>query len=215
MTIAKMIDHTLLKPEASEKDIVRLCHEAKQYQFASVCVPPVYVYMAAKMLYGTGVKVGTVIGFPLGANDTEIKVYEVYLAKAHGANEVDMVMNIGWAKSGRWDAVTRDVGRVAEAAHGSGLLLKVIVETALLTEEEKKKAAALVVESGAEYIKTSTGFAKGGATVEDVRNFKLWVGDKIKIKASGGIRTRELALALIDAGAERLGTSAGIQLLGP
>jgi len=137
MTIAKMIDYTLLKPDATEKDIVRLCHEAKQYAFASVCVQPVNVYIAAKLLYGTGVNVATVIGFPLGASYTEVKVHEVYMAKAHGAKEVDMVMNIGWAKSGKWADVARDIGRVVEAAHCSGMLVKIVIETALLTEDEK------------------------------------------------------------------------------
>lgn len=213
MNIAGMIDHTLLKPDAAEKDIVLLCHEAKQYKFAAVCVNPSYVHIAAKLLYGTGVDVAAVIGFPLGATYTDVKVYELYMVKAHGAKEVDMVMNIGLAKAGNWDAVALDIHRVVEAAHDSGMLVKVIIETALLTEEEKRKAAMIVRNSGAEYIKTSTGFAGGGASVEDVRNLKTWVGENVKVKASGGIRTKEFALELIQAGAERLGTSAGIALV--
>lgn len=213
MNLAGMIDHTLLKPEATEKDIVKLCHEAKQHQFATVCVNPAYIYTAAKLLHGTCVGVAAVIGFPLGATMTEIKVQEVFAAKAHGAREVDMVMNIGWAKSGNWEAVEKDITRVVEASHCCGVTVKVIIETSLLTEEEKQQAAEIVKRSGAEYIKTSTGFAGGGATVEDVRNLKAWVGEGVKVKASGGIRTREFALQLIEAGADRLGTSAGVQLV--
>ncbi|MBP1759457.1 MAG: deoxyribose-phosphate aldolase, partial [Firmicutes bacterium] len=168
---------------------------------------------AAKLLHGTCVGVATVIGFPLGATMTEIKVQEVFAAKAHGAREVDMVMNIGYAKSGNWEAVEKDITRVVEAAHCCGVTVKVILETSLLTEEEKRQAAEIVKRSGAEFIKTSTGFAGGGATVEDVRNLKAWVGEGVKVKASGGIRTREFALQLVEAGAERLGASAGVQLI--
>lgn len=213
MNLAGMIDHTLLKPDAMEKDIVKLCHEAKQHQFATVCVNPAYICTAAKLLHGTNVGVAAVIGFPLGATMTEIKVQEVFAAKAHGAREVDMVMNIGWAKSENWEAVEKDITRVVEAAHGCGVTVKVIIETSLLTEEEKRDAAEIVKRSGAEYIKTSTGFAGGGATVEDVRNLKAWVGEGVKVKASGGIRTREFALQLVEAGADRLGTSVGVQLI--
>lgn len=213
MNLAGMIDHTLLKADATEKDVVRLCHEAKEYHFASVCVNPAYVPVAAKLLYGTGIGVAAVIGFPLGATLTEIKVQEVLAVKALGARETDMVMNIGWAKSGAWDKVERDIFRVVESAHCCGMLIKVIIETALLSEEEKRRAAKIVVKSGADYIKTSTGFGGGGATVEDVKQLRAWVGDKIKIKAAGGIRTREVAAALVAAGADRLGTSAGIALV--
>lgn len=213
MNLAGMIDHTLLKPDATDKDIVKLCHEAKQHQFATVCVNPAYICTAAKLLHGTCVGVATVIGFPLGATMTEIKVQEVFAAKAHGAREVDMVMNIGYAKSGNWEAVEKDITRVVEAAHCCGVTVKVILETSLLTEEEKRQAAEIVKRSGAEFIKTSTGFAGGGATVEDVRNLKAWVGEGVKVKASGGIRTREFALQLVEAGAERLGASAGVQLI--
>ncbi|MDP4161414.1 MAG: deoxyribose-phosphate aldolase, partial [Bacillota bacterium] len=207
MNLAGMTDHTLLKPQATEKDIVVLCHQAQEHKFATVCVNPTYVQTAAKILRGTGIGVAAVVGFPLGATFTEVKVQEVFMVKAHGGSEVDMVINIGWAKSGEWDAVERDIVRVVEAARECGLIIKVIIETCLLTEDEKKLAAEIVKRSGADYIKTSTGFAGGGATVEDVRNLKAWVGEDIKVKASGGIRTREFALELVEAGAERLGTS--------
>ena len=208
MKVAGMTDHTLLKPQATEKDIVALCHEAQQHKFASVCVNPTYVQTAAKLLHGTGIGVAAVVGFPLGATFTEVKVQEVFMVKAHGGKEVDMVINVGCAKSGNWEAVEQDIVRVTEAAHGCGLLIKVIIETCLLTEDEKKTVAGIVKRAGADYIKTSTGFAGGGAMVEDVRNLKAWVGENVKVKASGGIRTREFALELIEAGAERLGTSA-------
>ena len=208
MNLAGMTDHTLLKPQATEKDIVALCHEAQQHKFATVCVNPMYVQTAAKLLHGTGIGVAAVVGFPLGATFTEVKVQEVFMIKAHGGKEVDMVINIGWAKSGNWEAVEQDIVRVVEAAHSCGLIIKVIIETSLLTEGEKKTVAEIVKLSGADYIKTSTGFAVGGATVEDVRNLKAWVGDDVKVKASGGVRNREFALELIEAGAERLGTSA-------
>lgn len=213
MNLAGMIDHTLLKPDATEKDIVNLCHEAKQHKFATVCINPAYICTAAKLLHGSGVGVATVIGFPLGATMTEIKVQEIFAAKAHGAREVDIVMNIGWAKSGNWEAVEKDIARAVEAAHCCGVTVKIIIETSLLTEDEKQKAAEIVKASGAEYIKTSTGFAGGGATVEDVRNLKTWVGESVKVKASGGVRSREFALQLVEAGADRLGTSSGVQLI--
>ncbi|KLU65982.1 deoxyribose-phosphate aldolase 2 [Desulfosporosinus acididurans] len=211
INLAGMTDHTLLKPQAAEKDIVALCLEAQEHKFATVCVNPSYVQTAAKLLFGTGIGVAAVVGFPLGATFTEAKVSEVYMVKAHGGKEVDMVINVGWAKSGKWDAVERDIVRVVEAAHGCGLLIKVIIETCLLTEDEKKTAAEIVKRSGADFIKTSTGFAGGGASVEDVRNLKKWVGENVKVKASGGIRTREFALQLVEAGAERLGTSAVLE----
>lgn len=209
----QMIDHTILKADATEKDIVNLCHEAKQHKFATVCINPAYICTAAKLLHGSGVGVATVIGFPLGATMTEVKVQEIFAAKAHGAREVDVVMNIGLAKSGNWDAVEKDILRTVEAAHCCGVIIKVIIETSLLTEDEKRKAAEIVKNAEADYIKTSTGFAGGGATVEDVRNLKAWVGESVKVKASGGIRTREFALELIEAGADRLGTSSGVQLI--
>ncbi|HHY27035.1 MAG TPA: deoxyribose-phosphate aldolase [Desulfitobacterium dehalogenans] len=213
MNLAGMIDHTLLKAEATEKDIVNLCHEAKQHKFATVCINPAYICTAAKLLHGSGVGVATVIGFPLGATMTEIKVQEIFAAKAHGAREVDIVMNIGWAKSGNWEAVEKDITRTVEGAHSCGVITKIIIETSLLTEDEKQKAAEIVKASGADYIKTSTGFAGGGATVEDVRNLKAWVGQSVKVKASGGIRSRDIALKMVEAGADRLGTSSGVQII--
>ncbi|MHB8125621.1 MAG: deoxyribose-phosphate aldolase [Desulfitobacteriaceae bacterium] len=213
MNIAGMIDHSLLKADATEKEIVNLCHEAKINRFAMVCVNPCYVKIAAKVLHGTGVGVVAVVGFPLGATFTEVKVQEVFAVKAFGAKEVDMVMNVGCAKSADWGAVEQDIKRVVEAAHSCNLIIKVIIETSLLTEDEKKRAAEIVTKIGADFIKTSSGFAGGGATVEDVRKLRTWIGEGVKIKASGGIKTRELALQLIEAGADRLGTSSGLNLI--
>lgn len=212
MDLAGKIDHTILKPDATEKDIVNLCHEAVKHGFASVCVNPTYICTAARLLHGTNVAPSTVIGFPLGAALTEIKIQEILAAKAHGAREVDVVINIGRVKSGDWKIVQRDIELMVQTAQSCGLKIKVIIETALLTENEKKGIAEIVKETGADYIKTSTGFF-GGATVEDVRNLKEWVGPAVKVKASGGIRTREFALELIAAGADRLGTSSGVNLL--
>ncbi len=213
MSIAGKIEHTLLKADATEKEIVNLCHEAKMNRFAAVCVNPCYVRIAAKVLHGTGVGVVAVIGFPLGATLTEIKVQEVLAVKAFGAKEVDMVMNVGWAKSGNWGAVEQDIERVVESAHACGLIIKVIIETSLLTEAEKKCAAEIVTRAGADFIKTSSGYASGGATVEDILNLKAWTGEGVRIKASGGIKTRESALQLIKAGADRLGSSSGLSLI--
>lgn len=212
LDIASKIDHTLLRPEATEKDIVNLCHEAVKYGFASVCVNPTYLCTAARLLHGTNVAPTTVVGFPLGAALAEIKVQEILAAKAHGAREVDVVMNIGRAKSGDWKAVRRDVEMMVQTAQGCGMKIKIIIEIGLLNEEEKKQSAEIVREAGADYIKTSTGFF-GGASVQDVRNLKNWVGAAVKVKASGGIRTKGFALELIEAGAERLGTSSGAALL--
>jgi deoxyribose-phosphate aldolase len=208
-----MIEHTLLKADATEKEIVNICHEAKINGFAAVCVNPCYVRIAAKVLHGTRVGVVAVVGFPLGATLTEIKVQEVFAVKAFGAKEVDMVMNVGWAKSGDWEAVEQDIKRVVEAAHSCGLIIKVIIETSLLTDAEKKCAAEIVTRVGADFIKTSSGFASGGVTIEDIRNLKAWIGEGIRIKASGGIKTRESALQLIKAGADRLGSSSGLSLI--
>ncbi len=207
MNLARKIDYTLLKPQATEKDIVALCHEAQEHKFAAVCVNPIYVKTAAKLLHGTGIGVAAVVGFPFGATFTEVKIQEVFMIKAHGGKEADMVINLGWAKSGNWQDVEQEIVRVVEAAHSCGLQIKVIIETCLLSEDEKKQAAEIVKRSGADYIKTSTGFAEGGATVEDVRKLKAWVGEDVKVKAAGGIRTRDFALELVEAGAERLGTS--------
>lgn len=212
MNLASYIDHTLLKPSATVEDIIQLCREAEQHQFAAVCVNPVYVDLAAHCLAGTGVKTATVIGFPLGATFTEAKVAEAKEAVLRKANELDMVINIGAVKAGMWEVVTEDIRQVVGAADGA--LVKVIIETGLLTDDEKRRACQAILDAGAQFVKTSTGFGPGGATVEDIRLFKQVVADKIGIKASGGIRTLEQAKALIDAGATRLGTSAGVGIAG-
>jgi deoxyribose-phosphate aldolase len=212
LEIAGRIDHTLLKPEATEKDIVNLCHEAVKYGFASVCVNPIYLCTAARLLHGTGVAPTTVVGFPLGAVVTETKVQEILAAKAYGAREVDALINVGRLKSGDWKIVEHDLDLMVRTAQGCGLKIKIIIETSLLNPEEKKKAAELVKQAGADYVKTSTGFF-GGVTVQDVKDLKQWVGPQVKIKASGGIRTKEFALELIAAGADRLGTSSGAALI--
>ncbi|MBP1765448.1 MAG: deoC [Firmicutes bacterium] len=212
MELAKYIDHTLLKADATVEDIIRLCQEAETYGFAAVCINPCYVDLAAHLLAESEVNVCTVIGFPLGANLTEVKVLETKEAVLRKAKEVDLVMNIGAAKSGRWEAVVDEIKQVVEAADGA--VVKVIIETALLTTEEKKQACQAVIDGGAQYVKTSTGFSSGGATEEDVRLLKELVGDQLKIKAAGGIRTREQAETMIAAGAARIGTSAGPSLVG-
>lgn len=210
MNVKKYIDHTILKPEATSKDIRQLCSEAAEHQFAAVCVNPCYVELAAHLLKGTKVKVATVVGFPLGANLSLVKAFEAKQAILQGADEIDMVINIGAAKAGLWDAVLTDIKQVVAAA--AGCTVKVIVETALLSEDEKKQVCQIVLVSGAHYIKTSTGFSTGGATASDIQLFKAIVGDKIGIKASGGIRTYEDAAAMIEAGATRLGTSGGVKI---
>ncbi|AIF49630.1 deoxyribose-phosphate aldolase [Pelosinus sp. UFO1] len=211
MDLANYIDHTILKPEATPQDIRRLCSEAIKCNFAAVCVNPCYVDLAVSLLVGSGVNVATVIGFPLGANLSVVKAFEARQAILHGADELDMVINVGAAKLGLWEAVSYDIEQVLSEAQGR--TVKVIVETGLLTEEEKEKVCHIVLESGAQYIKTSTGFVPGGATVADIKLFKSIVGDKIGIKASGGIRTLEDAKAMITAGATRLGTSAGVSIV--
>nr|QPB69182.1 deoxyribose-phosphate aldolase [synthetic construct] len=212
MNIAKMIDHTLLKPEATEQQIVQLCTEAKQYGFAAVCVNPTWVKTAARELSGTDVRVCTVIGFPLGATTPETKAFETTNAIENGAREVDMVINIGALKSGQDELVERDIRAVVEAAAGRALV-KVIVETALLTDEEKVRACQLAVKAGADYVKTSTGFSGGGATVEDVALMRKTVGDRAGVKASGGVRDWKTAEAMINAGATRIGTSSGVAIV--
>lgn len=211
MELAKYIDHTLLKPDATIDDIIKLCQEAAQYKFAAVCVNPCYVDLAAHLLAGSNVKVATVVGFPLGATSSVVKAFETKTSIEAKADEIDMVMNIGAAKSGQWEAVTEDIRHVVAAADGNPV--KVIIETGLLTNEEKRLACQSILAAGAHYVKTSTGFGPSGATVEDIQLFKEEVGDKIGIKASGGVRTREQAEAFIAAGATRLGTSAGATLL--
>ncbi len=211
MELAKYIEHTLLKAEATVEDIIRLCQEAEKYNFAAVCVNPCYVDLAAHLLVDSGVKVCTVIGFPLGATLTEVKVLETKEAVLRKAKEVDLVMNIGAAKSGRWEMVVDEIKQVVDAADGA--VVKVIIETALLTGSEKRQACQAVLDGGAQYVKTSTGFAAGGAVEEDIRLIREVVGDRAKVKAAGGIRTREQAEKMIIAGADRIGTSAGPSLV--
>lgn len=209
--LAAMIDHTLLKPEARTGDIERLCGEAIQYRFCSVCINPFHVATAAKALEGSGVKVCTVIGFPLGATSTFAKTAETRDAVAAGADEIDMVINVGALRDGDTDVVRRDIEAVVAAA--GGRTVKVILETALLTDEEKALACRLVPDGGARFVKTSTGFGPGGATVADIRLMRAAVGPHFGVKASGGIRTREVALEMVQAGATRLGVSAGVAIV--
>lgn len=210
--LAAMIDHTLLKPDATRDQVIKLCEEAKQYRFASVCVNPANVSLAAGLLKGTPVKVCTVIGFPLGATTPTAKAMETRDAIANGATEVDMVINVGALKSGDYDLVKRDIEAVAEAARGRALV-KVILETALLTDEEKVKACLLAKLAGADFVKTSTGFGPGGATVEDVRLMRKVVGADMGVKAAGGIRTLETARKMVEAGASRIGASASVAIV--
>ena len=212
-SLAKYMDHTLLKPEATAADIDRIVAEARQYGTASVCVNPYWVTRVAAGLAGSGVKTCTVIGFPLGATSTASKVAETRDATAHGAQEIDMVINIGELKAGNDDAVRSDISAVANATHGAGALLKVIIETCLLSDEEKRRACKLSIAGGADFVKTSTGFSTGGATTADITLMRETVGPELGVKASGGIRTLEAAEAMIEAGATRLGVSAAASIL--
>ena len=209
---ASLVDHTLLKPEASETDIKKLCQEAVQYNFASVCVNPAWVKKASEFLKGSTVPVCTVIGFPLGATLSDVKAFEARRAIFNGAREVDMVINIGALKSGDDCTVEDDIRAVAQAAHENGVLLKVIIETALLTDDEKVRACLASKNAGADFVKTSTGFAKGGATVEDVRLMRRVVGSNLGVKASGGVKGIEDARAMFEAGATRIGASVGVKI---
>ena len=212
--LSTYIDHTVLKPTTSVTDIIRLCEEAATHKFAAVCVPPSYVGLAANQLRGTKVHVATVIGFPLGSATTAVKVAETKDAVENKADEIDMVINVGAIKSGMWDAVTADIRAVVEASDDS--LVKVIIETSQLTDEEKVRACQCIIEAGADYVKTSTGFIGGGATVEDVALLRRTIeekGSSCRIKASGGIRTKADALAMIESGADRIGTSAGVAIV--
>jgi deoxyribose-phosphate aldolase len=211
MNLADYIDHTNLKPEATIENIITLCNEAMKYHFAAVCINPGYVDLAAHLVKGTDVKVATVIGFPLGATLPEVKVYEAKEALVRKADELDMVINIGAAKAGQWQAVTNEIQEVVKIAEDK--IVKVIIETCLLNDEEKKYACQAVLAAGAHFVKTSTGFSSGGATEHDVKLLRAIVGDRLKVKASGGIRTREQAELLIAAGADRLGTSAGVKIV--
>jgi deoxyribose-phosphate aldolase len=211
--VARMIDHTLLKAEATEDDVRKLCSEAKEYEFASVCINPCYVKLCSELLRGTKVKVCTVIGFPLGANTTEAKRKEAEIAIENGAQEVDMVINIGMLKQGKYDYIFNDINQVVLAAKRSRVVSKVIIETALLTDEEKIKACLISKEAKADFVKTSTGFSKGGATASDVALMKYVVGSSVGVKASGGIRSREDAEAMIASGADRIGASASVKIV--
>ena len=213
--LAKMIDHTLLRPNATVKDVLKLCDEALKYRFASVCVSPCYVSLAAKALRDSPVRVGTVVGFPLGSSTTQTKVFEASEAVRNGALEIDMVINIGMLKSGDLNYVRKDIEEVVKTVKNlvSNAIVKVIIETGYLTREEKITACKLAVEAGADFVKTSTGFGPKGATVEDVKLMKSVVGDRAGVKAAGGIRTLSQALAMIKAGASRIGTSTAIAII--
>lgn len=209
--LAKMMDHTLLKATATPAQIEQLCAEARQIDSASVCVNPYYVPLAKKLLAGSDVKVCTVIGFPLGANTSETKAFETADAIAKGAQEVDMVINVGALLAGDEETVLKDMKAVVKAANGT--LVKVIIETCYLNDEQKKAACRLAMEAGADFVKTSTGFGTGGATPADVALMRSVVGDKLQVKASGGIRTYEDAIAVVEASADRLGVSASLAIL--
>jgi deoxyribose-phosphate aldolase len=209
---ASLIDHTLLKPEATESDIKKLCEEAVQFGFASVCVNPAWVKRAAEFLKGSSVPVCTVIGFPLGATLPDVKAFEARRSIFNGAREVDMVINIGALKSGDDCLVEEDIKAVVEAAHENGILCKVIIETALLTDEEKVRACLASKNAGADFVKTSTGFAKGGATADDVALMRRTVGKALGVKASGGVKGIEDARAMFEAGATRIGASVGVKI---
>ena len=211
MQLNRYIDHTMLKANATRADIEKLCQEAKQHEFASVCVNTCFVPLAAELLRGSEVKVCCVVGFPLGAMSTPAKAFEAQWAVEHGAQEVDMVLNVGAMISGEEEIVLRDIEAVVQAAHPKAIV-KVILENCLLNDEQKIRACKLCVQAGAEFVKTSTGFSNGGATVEDVALMKRAVDGRAKVKAAGGIRTRQQALAMIEAGADRIGTSAGIAI---
>jgi deoxyribose-phosphate aldolase len=212
--LARMIDHTILKPDATPGEVQKLCEEAKKYSFASVCVNAGYVPLCARLLRGSPVKVCTVIGFPLGATSTASKAFETEQAIRDGAQEVDMVINVGMLKAGDTQYVERDIVAVVTAAKRQRVLTKVIIETALLSDEEKVKACLLAKKAGADFVKTSTGFAKGGATAGDIALMRRVVGSAMGVKASGGVRSREDALAMVASGADRIGASASVRIIG-
>lgn len=210
--LSKYIDHTLLKAEAREEEVIKLCSEAKEYDFFSVCVNPSFVELASKELKGSDVKVCTVIGFPLGATTMQTKAFETKDAIEKGAHEVDMVINVGALKDGKYDYVREDIKAVVDASNKKALV-KVIIESCLLTDEEKVKACELSKEAGADYVKTSTGFSTGGATAADIALMRKTVGSELGVKASGGVRTYEDSIAMIEAGASRIGASASIAIV--
>lgn len=212
INIPSMIDHTLLKADGTRDMIKLLCEEAMEYNFKAVCVNPYHIEYSKALLKDSNVKVATVVGFPLGANTKEVKAFETLDAINKGADEIDMVLNIGALKDKDYKTVKEDIEAVVEAAKGKAIV-KVIIETSLLTEEEKIKACELSLEAEADFVKTSTGFSTGGATIEDVKLMKSIVGDKLEVKASGGVRDLETANMMIEAGATRLGTSSGIKIV--
>lgn len=211
--VARYIDHTLLKPDATRDEILKVCEEGVRFGFASVCINPIWVRDAACALRGSGVKVCTVIGFPLGANEPDTKTYEARRAIFDGASELDMVINVGALKSGDHDLVSRDIRGVTEVAHEVGYICKVIIETALLTDDEKVSACLIAKEAGADFVKTSTGFSKGGATAADVALMRRAVGGQMGVKASGGVRDLKQAQEMIHAGATRIGASVGVKII--
>lgn len=210
--IAGMIDHTLLKPDSTKEQVIKICQEAKKYKFASVCVNPFYVKLVKEQLEGSDIKVCVTIGFPLGSNMKDVKAYEAQLALENGADELDMVMNVAAIKNKDYKTVLEDMKAVVEKAKGKAIV-KVILETCLLTDDEKIKACELALEAGVNFVKTSTGFSTGGATVQDIILMKNAVGNKAKVKASGGIRDTKKALEMIKAGAERIGASSSIAIV--
>ncbi|GAB4506202.1 MAG: deoxyribose-phosphate aldolase [Anaerolineales bacterium] len=213
MDIASLIDHTLLKPEATPEQIAQLCSEAREYGFASVCVNPVYVKLAWDLLKGSPVKVCSVVGFPLGATLPEVKAFEAQQAIRDGASEIDMVIHIGALKAGDDDLVERDIATVVEACHAGGAICKVILETCYLTDDEKIRGCTLAKRAGAEFVKTSTGFGPGGATEQDVALMRRTVGPDMGVKAAGGIRTLEALQRMVAAGANRIGASASVKIM--
>ena len=212
-TMAHMIDHTVLKPDATQDQIAQLCYEARKHGFASVCVNPANVKLCAELLQGSAVPVCTVVGFPLGATPTEVKVFEAQQAIREGAAEVDMVINVGALKSRDYERVERDIASVARSCHAGNAILKVIIEAALLTDEEKVIACQLAKVAGADFVKTSTGFGPGGATAKDVALMRRVVGPGMGVKAAGGIRTYEAAQKMVAAGATRIGASASVKIM--
>ena len=212
--VASLIDHTLLKPEATQNDIARICEEARRFNFASVCLNPCWVRFAAEVLAGSPVRICTVVGFPLGANETQTKLHEAELASSQGATELDMVQNIGALRSQDFDLVRAEISVLADLAHSRGAILKVILETCLLTDQEKITACRLAKAANADFVKTSTGFSSGGATVEDVRLMRHTVSESMGVKASGGVRTLDALREMVRAGANRIGTSSGVAILG-
>jgi deoxyribose-phosphate aldolase len=212
-SVAALIDHTLLKPDASQSDIETLCREAREFGFATVCVNPTWVSTCARLLRGSAVQVCSVVGFPLGATTCDVKQYETRRAIFDGAREIDMVINIGALKSGHLQVVERDVAAVAETCREAGAISKVIIEAALLTDEEKVAACTLAKVVGADFVKTSTGFGPGGATVADVALMRRVVGDEMGVKAAGGVRDLQALTAMVQAGASRVGASAGVRIV--